>query len=235
MGSSGSFPLDLILFGMIAVFLILRLRSILGRRTGFERPPEPRMPAPPNAQPAAAPRAMAEGHVIDGVAEPVAPAPVMASRPLPDPASPAGQALARMQRVDHGFDAARFLDGAEAAFRIIVAAFAAGDRARLRPLLADDTFTAFETAIAAREAAGEIQRTDIHAIQAATIEAADLRGSIADVIVRFVSDQVNLTLASDGHPVTGADAMTEITDLWTFERDLTSPDPTWRLVAARSA
>lgn len=232
MGSSGGFPLDLVLFGMIAVFLILRLRSILGRRTGFERPSEPRMPAPPNAQPTAAPRGVADSHVIEGMAEPVAPA---ASRPLPDPVSPAGQALARMQRIDHGFDAASFLNGAEAAFGIIVAAFAAGDRARLRPLLADDTFTAFETAIAARAAAGETQRTDIHAIQAATIEAADLRGSIADVIVRFVSDQVNVTLGSDGNPVTGADAVTEITDLWTFERDLTSADPTWRLVAARSA
>jgi len=234
MSSSGGFPLDLVLFGMIAAFLVLRLRSILGRRTGFERPPEPQ-PAPPNAQPTTAPRHMADGHVIEGVAEPVAPAPVAATRPLPDPASPPGQALARMQRIDATFDAARFLDGAEAAFRIIVTAFAAGDRARLRPLLADDTYGAFEAAIAAREAAGETQRTEIHAIEAATIEAADLRGNIADVVVRFVSDQVNLTLGGDGNPTVGTDAVTEITDQWTFERDLTSADPTWRLVAARSA
>ena len=154
---------------------------------------------------------------------------------LPDPASPPGQALRRMQGIDRTLDPARFLDGAEAAFRIIVAAFAAGDRARLRPLLADDTYTAFAAAIAAREAAGETQRTEIHAIEAATIEAADLRGSIADVVVRFVSDQVNMTLGSDGNPMMGTDAVTEITDQWTFERDLTSSDPTWRLVAARSA
>jgi len=233
MGSSGSFPLDLVLFGMIAAFLILRLRSILGRRTGFERPPEPHMPVPPNAQSAASPRSIAEGQTIEAAAEPGAPA--AASRPLPDPVSPPGQALARMQRIDPGFDAARFLDGAEAAFRIIVTAFAAGDRARLRTLLADDTYAAFEAAIAARAAAGETQRTEVHAIEAATIETADLRGNIADVIVRFVSDQVNLTLGGDGNPVMGTDAVTEITDLWTFERDLTSPDPTWRLVAARSA
>jgi predicted lipid-binding transport protein (Tim44 family) len=235
MSSSGGFPLDLVLFGMIAAFLVLRLRSILGRRTGFERPPEPQMPAPPNAQPTASPRGMADGHVIEGVAEPVAPAPAAGLRPLPDPASPPGQALGRMQRADPGFDPARFLDGAEAAFRIIVAAFAAGERAHLRPLLADDTYSAFAAAITAREAAGETQRTEIHAIQAATIETADLRGNIADVVVRFVSDQVNMTLGSDGNPITGTDAVTEITDLWTFERDLTSPDPTWRLVAARSA
>ena len=229
MGSSGGFPLDLILFGMIAAFLVLRLRSILGRRTGFERPPEQHMPA----QPGMAPRLSPEGRVIDGTVEPQAPA--TSGRPLPDPASPPGQALVRMQRTEPAFDPSRFLNGAEAAFGIIVTAFAAGDRAGLRMLLSDDTFRAFEAAITAREAAGETQRTEIRAITTATIEAADLRGSVANITVRFVSDQVNVTIGRDGTPVAGADAVTEITDLWTFERELNSPDPTWRLVAARSA
>jgi predicted lipid-binding transport protein (Tim44 family) len=229
MGSSGGFPLDLILFGMIAAFLVLRLRSILGRRTGFERPPEQqRVPAPPGV----APRVVPDGRVIDAVAEP---SPQAAStRPLPDPASPPGQALQRMQGVG-GFDPARFLDGAEQAFRMIVIAFASGDRTTLRALLSDDTYRAFESALTAREAAGETQRTEIKAIPSATIDQANLRGNIAELVVRFVSDQVNVTIGRDGLPVAGADAVTEITDLWTFERDLTSPDPTWRLVAARSA
>lgn len=229
MGSSGGFPLDLVLFGMIAAFLVLRLRSILGRRTGFERPPEPQMPL----QPGQAGRVVPDGQVIDGVADAVTPA--APGRPLPDPASPPGQALLRMRRLAQGFDPVHFLAGAEAAFGIIVTAFAAGDRANLRPLLSDDTYRAFEAAVAARESAGETQRTEIRAIHAATIEAADLRGIVADITVRFVSDQVNVTLGRDGTPVAGADAVTEITDLWTFERDLTSADPTWRLVAARSA
>jgi len=156
-------------------------------------------------------------------------------RPLPDPASPAGQALTRMQTVDRNFQAMRFLDGAEAAFKMIVAAFAAGNRETLRPLLSDETYKAFESAIAARETAGETQRTEVRAIHAATIEAADLRGTVADVTVRFVSDQVNLTLGKDGAVVQGTDAVTEIVDLWTFERNLAVADPTWRLVAARSA
>jgi predicted lipid-binding transport protein (Tim44 family) len=134
-----------------------------------------------------------------------------------------------------GFDPGRFLDGAEQAFRMIVSAFATGDRTTLRALLSDDTYRAFEAAISGRETAGETQRTEIRAIPAATIDQADLRGTIANVSVRFVSDQVNVTIGHDGNPVAGADAVTEITDLWTFERDLTSPDPTWRLVAARSA
>ena len=225
MGASGGFPIDLVLFGMIAAFLVLRLRSILGRREGFERPPEAPLP---DAMPGPLPRE-AHGPVIDGAAEPAS------DRTLPDPASPAGQVLDQMRRIDRAFDPAHFLAGAESAFRMIVVAFATGNRDTLRTLLSDDTYRAFDSAIAAREQRGETQRTEIRSIPAATIEHADLRGTLAAITVRFVSDQVNLTLGHDGQPVHGTDAVTEITDLWTFERDLGTHDPTWRLVAARSA
>ncbi len=90
MGSTGGFPIDLILFGMIAAFLVLRLRSILGRRTGYERPPQQ-----PTYQPQSMPRPA--GPVIDGRAEPVPPA---SHRTVPDPATPLGQTLAQMKRLD---------------------------------------------------------------------------------------------------------------------------------------
>jgi predicted lipid-binding transport protein (Tim44 family) len=220
----GSFPIDLVLFGMIAAFLVLRLRSILGRRTGFERPQQP--PYQPPTGPAAA------GPVIDGRAEPASPA---AHRAVPEPLSALGQTLARMQEVDHSLDPAGFLDGAEKAFRLIVSAFASADRTTLRNLLADDTYNAFEQAIAAREAAGQQQISEIRAVPGASIEAAELNGTVAHITVKFVSDQISLTRDQAGNPVAGTDAVTEITDLWTFERDLSAQDPTWRLVAARSA
>lgn len=182
---TGGFPVDLILFAMVAAFLVLRLRSVLGKRTGFERPP--------------------------------------------------GQALARIAAVDRGFDAARFLDGAEGAFRMIVTGFAAGDRATLRGLLSDDTYAGFEQAITAREAAGETQRTELRAVQEVAIDAADLRGTVADITVRFVTDQINLTTGRNGEVVTGSDAVTELTDVWTFQRDLNAADPTWKLVGTQSA
>lgn len=224
MGASGGFPLDLVLFGMIAAFLVLRLRSILGRRTGFERPPQANTLAP---GPVAAP-----GPVIEGLAEPP---PATPSHTLPDPASPVGETLTHMRAIDPSFDVARFLDGAEKAFRIIVGAFAGGDRNTLRSLLSDDTYRAFVQAIEAREAAGHVQVSEVRGMENVAIEQAELRGSVAVVTVRFVSDQVSLTRDKDGHPVAGTDAVTEITDLWTFERDLATRDPTWRLVAARSA
>jgi predicted lipid-binding transport protein (Tim44 family) len=220
---SGGFPVDLILFAMIAGFLVLRLRSILGKRTGFERPP----------QAGYDPRAGA------GDARPEAPAapaqPPQPTRIIPDPRSPVGQALMRIRGVDAAFDPSRFLQGAEAAFGMIVGAFAAGDRETLRNLLSPDTYAGFEGAITAREQAGESQRNEIKALRESAIEAADLRGTVADVTVRFVSDQINITTARDGSIVAGADAVTELTDIWTFQRDLANPDPTWRLVGTRSA
>jgi predicted lipid-binding transport protein (Tim44 family) len=140
-----------------------------------------------------------------------------------------------MSQIDAKFTPAGFLAGAEKAFAMIVGAFAAGDRVALRSLLADDTYRAFETAIAGREAAGQTQVSDLRGIQSATIEAAELRGTVAQNTVKFVSDQVSLTRDKDGKEVAGTDAVTELSDIWTFERDLTAGDPTWRLVAARSA
>ncbi|KAL9010530.1 MAG: hypothetical protein Q9173_004545 [Seirophora scorigena] len=100
--------------------------------------------------------------------------------------------------------------------------------------LTDDTYRGFESAIAAREVAGEVQRGEIRAINTVAVEAAALRDNTAAITVRFVSDQINETLDRDGKPVSGTDAVTEITDLWTFERELRQPDPAWRLAAAQS-
>ncbi len=222
MGASGGFPIDLILFGMIAAFLVLRLKSILGKRTGYERPPQ-----------AAQPR---EAPIIEGVRETQAgPVPSAVQRAVPDPLSALGQTLTAMTLIDQNFSPAQFLDGAEKAFQIIVRAFAAGDREALRPLLGDDTWRAFDTAIAEREKAGNTHVTDVQSIQGITIEAAELKGTVASITARIVSDQVNMTHAQSGQVITGTDAVTEITDLWTFERDLAQASPIWHLVAARSA
>ena len=214
----GGFPIDLILFGMVAAFLVLRLRSVLGRRTGFERPPGERagLPVPPAA-----------GAPVPAAATPL--------RGVPDARGPVGQALSRIRSADPSFDPGAFLGGAEGAFRMIVEGFAAGNRQLLRDLLSDDTYAGFEGAIADRESRGEVQRTEIREIREASIDGADLRGTTAEVTVRFVSDQVNLTLDAAGKPVAGTDAVTELTDIWTFQRDVRSNDPAWKLTSTRSA
>src|ERR1022692_774969 len=148
MGASGGFPINLILFGMIAAFLVLRLKSILGKRTGYERPPQPVQPREVPAAPTPAGQAT----------------PVQAAGPqrvVPEPVSALGQTLAQMQTIDRNFSPAAFLDGAEKAFQIILHGFAAGDRATLRPLLGDETWSAFDLAITEREKAGYTHVTDV--------------------------------------------------------------------------
>ena len=219
----GGFPIDLILFAMVAAFLVLRLRSVLGKRQGFERPPQ--APGLPEARAAR----------VEGVAEDIMPArSTGARRNLPTSQSPTGQVLTQIAGLDRSFEPNGFLDGAEGAFRMIVAAFAQGDRQTLRALLSDDTYSGFEQAVAGRETAGESQRTEIRSMHELALEAAELNGSIADVTVRFVSDQVNMTTGRGGEIVAGSDAITEVIDIWTFQRDLTAKDPTWKLTATRS-
>jgi predicted lipid-binding transport protein (Tim44 family) len=225
MGASGGFPIDLILFGMIAAFLVLRLKSILGKRTGYERPPQP-------AQPRDVPSPAAATQTRE---VPNAQTAAVSRHAVPEPLSALGQTLARMKTVDPNFDSGGFLDGAEKAFQIIVHAFAAGDRAALRPLLGNDTWNAFDLAISEREKAGQTHVTEVRAIQAVSIETAELTGTVASIGVRVVSDQVNMTQTQSGQVITGTDAVTEITDFWTFERDLAQSNPVWHLVAARSA
>ena len=219
----GGFPIDLILFAMVAAFLVLRLRSVLGKRQGFERPPQaPGMPEARSAR-------------VEGVADDIAPARgTGARRVLPAAQSPAGQALAQIAALDPSFQPNSFLDGAEGAFRMIVGAFAQGDRQTLRALLSDETYSGFEQAVAGRETAGESQRTEIRSMHELGIEGAELRGTVADVTVRFVSDQVNMTTGANGEIVAGSDAITEVIDIWTFQRDVAAKDPTWKLMATRS-
>jgi len=216
---SGVFPVALIIFAGIAIFLILRLRSVLGRRVGFEKPPIPtgRMPG------------FGAGPIIEGQA-----LPPNTGRAVPDPRSALGERLMQIVNMDPNFDPPKFLNSAETSFRVIVTAFAAGDRPTLKNLLSDNVYQTFDGAITARETAGERHRTEIKAIRSAVIEDAQLIGDQAAIIVRFVSDQVNVTLDAAGNPVTGNEALAEIVDLWTFERRLKSQDQTWRLAAARS-
>ena len=227
---AGNSPVALVLIGLVAAFLVLRLRSVLGKRTGLERP------APPPGM------LRGSGPIIEARAEPT---PVVPDRKVPDASSPIGVTLARIRERDRGFDPADFLLQAEAAFRRIVQAFAEGDRVSLRNNLTPDAYSAFETAIVAREEAGQTQRAEIRAITQAQIVDAALSQTNgiwrALLDVRFVSDQISVLLARDGLPVSGADAVTELADLWSFERWLGGPRPTdtstppWRLAAARSA
>jgi predicted lipid-binding transport protein (Tim44 family) len=213
---------DIILFAMVAAFLVLRLRSVLGRRTGNERPPNPllRRADPPGDK------------VVSLAGRGVAPTPPLGAAP---PADAVAAGLERIRAAEPSFDPAHFLEGARIAFEMIVNAFAGGDKERLRPLLNDDVYKPFAAAIDERNAAGETLETRILRIKRLDIVEAGLVGRTARITVKFVSDQVNVLRAHDGSIVDGDPSNAiEKNDFWTFARDTTSTDPNWVLVATSS-
>jgi len=213
---------DIILFAMIAGFLVLRLRSVLGRRTGNERRRDlfPRRAA----------------RVSDKVATLVEPDQRVA-RPAgaAAPADVVAEGLNRIRRADPSFDPVHFTEGARTAFEMIVAAFAKGEKAELRPLLSDEVFDRFAMAIDERVAAKETLETQIDRLDSVDIIEAELAGRTAQVTLKLVSHQINVTRAMDGSIVDGAPGQpVEKTDFWTFARDTRSTDPNWVLVATSS-
>jgi predicted lipid-binding transport protein (Tim44 family) len=217
-----SHSFDIILFALVAVFLVLRLRSVLGRRTGHERRRAPllRQPEPTGE------KVVAFGQRSRAAS----PAPTTTA---PPDAVAAG--LAQIREADPGFEPSAFLEGARAAFEMIVAAFAAGDKAQLRPLLSDEVHTPFVAAIDERNAARETLETRITQIKSLDVVEAGLSGRMARVTVKLVSEQHNVLRAHDGSVVDGdPDHPIEKTDFWTFARDTRSSDPNWVLEATAS-
>jgi predicted lipid-binding transport protein (Tim44 family) len=218
--------LDIILFAVIAVFLVVRLRSVLGRRTGTEQRRDPFAGAPANDQPV---RREAPVAVPDLSAKPtITPAPEA-------PATPVAAGLAQIRQADPNFDAAHFIAGCRAAFEMIVGAYAAGDATILRPLLSDEVFANFNGAIEERRKAGQTHTTTVVGIRGVDLLEADLQGRNAMLTVKIVSDQINVTRDSADRVVDGdPTAVATVTDIWTFARNTRSRDPNWTLVATRS-
>ena len=224
--------LDIIFFAMIAAFLVFRLRSVLGRRTGHQ-------PRPPDNLAQRRQDSEAEGNVIelpDRSAAGVQPEPDDDADFEPAPAAdPVAHGVARIGAADPGFDPAEFEFGARAAFEAVVHAFATADTGTLRTLLNDEVFENFERAIRERLDAAETLETTVVGINTADIVEASMSGHNAIVTVTFVSEQVNVTRDADGAAIDGDPAqVTDVTDIWTFSRNTRSRDPNWKLIETRS-
>jgi predicted lipid-binding transport protein (Tim44 family) len=237
MGDSFQF-IDIIFFAMIAAFLVLRLRSVLGKRTGNEKPRRTPFDArTPEGQ-------ARDDNVIDlpGRRDTDGDGAEDEDRVRVRPASAwdqGGQGVTSgveaVQAADPSFDPESFLGGARAAFEMIVEAFAKGDKETLRPLLSDQVFEGFANAIDERNSAGESMETELLGFKKIAIAEAGLSGRVANVTVRFDTDQVNVVRDRDGTVVDGdPEHIARVTDLWTFARDTGSRDPNWALVATRT-
>jgi predicted lipid-binding transport protein (Tim44 family) len=229
--SDGFQFIDIIFFAMIAAFLVLRLRSVLGRRDGHEQNVRDRFrnqPAEAAEEKVIPLRDRAEPRRDDAFAKE---APVAAA----DGADPLTRGLAEIKRADPGFDASEFAGGARVAFEMILEAYAKGDTQTLKPLLNPEVFANFSQAIRGREQAGETLEDTLVGIKSSDIVEAYVDGNTAHVTVKFVSEQINVTRDENGDVVDGnPNTVIEVTDFWTFARDTRSRDPNWMLVATNS-
>ena len=223
---SGGSLFDIVLLAVVAAFLVLRLRGVLGRRTGHEKPPANVITGATSAD--------SDGPDDDTVVR------------IPDRERSPGQegqgaapdgppALSRLLREDPGFTQQDFLNGARMAFEMVVDAFARGDKDTLRPLLSREVFGNFTGAIDARDRTGEVEETTLVGIKSATITDSTMEGRMAYLTVTFVSEEVRVVRDRDGAVVSGdPNRVIEVTDVWTFGRNIRAADPNWQLVATES-
>jgi predicted lipid-binding transport protein (Tim44 family) len=230
--SEGFAYIDILFFAMVAAFIALRLRSVLGRRTGQERRRTGGFPGP--ARPNGADGKGASDNVVALPDRSVATGePDAAIADLAEGDVKTG--LTQIRLADPRFDLNQFLAGARAAFEMIVQAYAAGDKDALRPLLADDVFAGFAGAIDQRSVDGHTLDTQLMAIEKAEVVDAAMQGNMARVSIRFASEQINVVRDADGKEIEGDPTnVEEVIDIWTFERDTHSRDPNWTLVETRT-
>jgi predicted lipid-binding transport protein (Tim44 family) len=232
------FDIYTIIFLALAVFIFLRLRSVLGQRTGRERPPyDPysREPAHPKSDKVVPlPNRTTEAAAQQKSAEPAVP-PGERWKGVAEAGSAAAAGLDAIVAADSTFDPKAFLTGARSAYEMIVTAYAEGDRRTLKNLLSRDVFEGFEAAISEREKRGETVENRFVSIDETIITGAELRGKTAQLSVKFQSKLVSATRDKNGNVVDGnADKVADVTDVWTFARDTSSSDPNWKLVATEA-
>jgi len=228
-----------IIFLALAVFIFLRLRSVLGQRTGGERPPYDR-PARDVLQ-GRGDTGRADNNVVPIPGTIIDQAPLAPADPAPaterwkgtaEPGSDLARGLDQIAKEDSSFDPKHFVTGAKSAYEMIVMAFSQGDRRTLKELLSPEVFESFDGAIREREQRGERIERKFVGIDKAELVGAEMRGRVAGLTVRFVSQMISVTRDKQGAILDGSpEQITDVTDVWTFSRDMSSRDPNWRLVS----
>lgn len=229
--SEGFQFIDIIFFAMIAAFLVLRLRGVLGRRDGHEGKARNPFKNRPSEQ--------QDNNII---AMPDRTEPHADESPLKESALDAGESddpvvrgLMEIQQANPDFDSEDFISGSKIAFELILGAYASGDTGTLKPLLSPEVLADFSRAIRDREQAGETLEDTLVGIKSADIVEAYLEDRTVNITIKFFSDQINATRDENGDVVDGnPNAVIEVTDFWTFARDTKSRNPNWALIATSS-
>ena len=211
--------LQLLVLAGIAVFLVLRLRSVLGTREGFEKPPQV---AQPETRSRARDFEVIEGgpdhDIIDHIAE----------------GSDAAKALAAMKRVEPSFSVSEFLSGARGAYEMILMGFERGEISDLKPFLSEDVYDTFADVVAQREEQGLTIIAEFVGVRELSLVDAtyDEASGLAEVTIRFVGELTSVVKDAAGEMIEGSPtAVKRQKDIWTFARNMGSDNPNWQLVA----
>ena len=209
--------IDIIIFAVIAVLLVLRLRSVLGQRNGYEQP--------------GGERRVKQFDVTDNDNESISlPADQAANEPV------VGNGLDALRHIDGNFNEKEFIVGASAAFEMILTAYADGDLTQLKRLLGYDLLQSFTSSIQARAKANETLNITINEIREVSVLNISVIDQTASITVHFHSIQKRIAKDGNGETIEPDDLeLVEFTDIWTFERDLTLSNPTWYLTETESA
>lgn len=207
----------LIIFAFLAIFVLWKLRSVLGERTGIEGQPEGRVVPFPTPQAAQAPD---EARWAD----------------FAERGSPVWAGLDEIARAQAGFAPRTFLDGASAAYELVVQAFSRGDEAALRSLASEEVFASFKGALDERKRRGETLETTFVGFNSVRIAEARVERQNALIAVRFDSQFVTVTRDASGAVIEGDPTQpSNIVDVWTFARRNDASAPNWTLVATTPA
>ncbi|MEN0087302.1 MAG: Tim44/TimA family putative adaptor protein [Pseudomonadota bacterium] len=242
-------PVTLI-FVAVFIFVALRLRSVLGTRTGEEENHGGRYQVPRNREAASRDDAQEpdaddtddnvvtlpnRGGAAERIAELVEENRKRQVAKFAKPDTALAQSLAMLMSRDEHFEPADFIKGAKMAYEMIVTAFADGDRATLKNLLAKDVYGGFDAAIAEREANGERVESSFVGVEKAEYVEVEADGEEAQVTVRFVSQIISTTRNAEGDVVDGdPEEVAEVKDVWTFARPVNASDPNWKLIATEA-
>ena len=229
----GSNDLITLFFLVAAVLIFLQLRSVLGRRTGHEKPPtEPFSPRDAVRGPVEDDSKVVTLPRRDNVDEEQRNADIDA---VAKPDTPLNASLRALVKEDPSFRPKEFLNGVRMAYEMIVMAFADGDRKTLKGLLSSEVYDGFEAAIAEREAKGEVVKSTFVGIDKCDMTQVSLKDGESQVTVRIVSQLISATFDKAGALIDGdQETVSDVIDIWTFARDIGSRDPNWKLVATES-
>lgn len=221
-------------FLIVAALIFLNLRSVLGKRTGSEKRPSDSYA--PREQESLTP-STEDGKVITLPRR----GPVATENRYEEidtfaaPGTDLNAALRKVFDADPTFSAKQFVEGARAAYEMILMAFADGDRKTLKSLLSNEVYEGFNAALDERDKAGEKIKSTFVGIEKSEMTDASIEGSETTITMKLAAQLITATYNSAGEIVDGnADTVSEVKDRWTFARDVRSRDPNWKLVATQS-